>query len=149
MDHTDQINLGDPVIRHALYEAGKWSRLIAIISGVLLGLFAVGIAIAFILVLAFPEIMDEALNEAFLDNPMLASMSPVYLGVMYVATVAIGIYVSIKLFQFGKLLKGNGPLQQLSNSEINLAFGHLLNTLKVYAVFSVVSLLGNLVMMLL
>lgn len=140
MNHTDQINLGDPLIRRALYETGKWSRLIAIISGVLLALLAIIIAVVFV---ALPEEM----NDAFLQNPMLASMSPVYLGVMYVATVVLGIYMSVKLFQFGKTLKGNGPLQHLSNSEINLAFGHLLTILKVYAVFSVLSLLGNAVMM--
>ncbi len=140
MNHTDQINLGDPIVRHALYEAGKWSRRIAIISGILLGLAAIGIAIAVLVMPAF-------LNEAFLENPMLASMSPIYLGVMYVATVIIGIYVSIKLFQFGTILKGNGPRQALSNTATNEAFSNFLNILKVYAIFSVLSLVANLVMM--
>ncbi len=140
MNHTDQINLGDPVLRHALYEAGKWSRIIAIISGVLLGLMAIGIAIVLI---AMPTVM----NEAFLENPMLATMSPIYIGVMYVATVVLGIYVSIKLFQFGTILKGNGPRQALSNTATNKAFSNFLNILKVYAIFSVLSLVANLVMM--
>lgn len=139
MELSNHINLADPKIRRALFETGKWSRIIAIISIVVLALVAIGAAIAWFF-------LADEMNEALFNNPMLPA-SPTYLVVMYTATVVLGIFVSILLFRFGGTLKGAGPMQPLGNTEINTAFGHLLTILKFYAVFSVLSLLSNVVMM--
>jgi len=137
MELSNHINLADPKIRRVLFETGKWSRIIAIISGVILALFAIGIGVAALFA-------GDQMREAFFDNPMLPA-SPIQLIVLYSLTIILGIYVSIKLFQFGKLLKGRGPMQPLSTADIKTAFGHLLNILKYYAIFSVISLLMNVV----
>jgi len=139
MELSNHINLADPSIRRALYETGKWSKIFAIISGVLLLIIALGA----ISVLAFaPGVM----NEAFLENPILPQ-SPTYLLVVYSASLILGIFVSVLLFRFGSALKDGGPTQPLANSKINSAFKQLAMLLKYYAIFSVLSLIGSLVML--
>ena len=137
MDLSNQINLADPIIRRALHETGKWSRIIALISGIILALVAL---VAVGVFTAAPDAMDEAL----FNNPMLPQ-SPIYLIVLYTASVLVGIVVSFFLYRFGSMLKGGGPTHPLANTEINSAFGQLALLLKCYAVFSVLSLVGSLV----
>lgn len=137
MEFSNHINLADPAVRRALFETGKWSRLIAIVSGIILLLIALGALGVFIFV-------PGALDEAFFDNPMLPQ-SPAYLIVLYTASVLVGIVVSFLLYRFGSTLKGGGPTHPLANTEINSAFGQLALMLKCYAVFSGVSLVGSLV----
>jgi len=140
MELSNYINLADPNIRFAFYEAGKWSRLIAIITGIFM-------ALAILFIAAFVLFAPEVMTDAFLDNPVFASMSPTYLIVMYSATVLMGLFVSVLLFRFGSTLKGQGPSQPLSNTEINNAFSDLLMILKYYAIFSIVNLVGSVVML--
>jgi len=82
-----------------------------------------------------------------LNNPMLADYPMTYLGITYALTMVLGIFVAIKLYLFGKLLKGKGQEVPLDNYDINHAFRHLLDVLKYYTVFSVLSLIGSLVML--
>ncbi|MFK8058092.1 MAG: hypothetical protein AB8F78_18335 [Saprospiraceae bacterium] len=140
MELSNHINLADPVIRRALYETGRWSKMLGIISGIFLALGVLIVAAIFL-------VMPQEMNSAFLENPALAGMSSTYLIVLYSATMILGVLMSVLLFKFGSTLKGRGPSQQLSNSEINAAFSNFTSILKFYAIFSVLSLVGSLVML--
>ncbi len=109
------LQISDPRLARALAGAGKWARILAIISFVFIGIFAL------VMLLAFGTIMGLlALQPQFAG---LASLGAAGVGVLFAVYFAIFAYFSYLLFRFGTLLRGARD-QPISNAAIEEAFGH-------------------------
>ncbi len=135
-----KLQISDPRLAWALAGAGRWSRILAIISFVFIGIFSLG------MLLAFGSIMGVlSLQPQFAE---FASLGAAGVGVIVVAYAAVFAYFSYLLFRFGTLLRGARD-QPVSNAAIEEAFGHYARLMMFSVGFLVVSFVFPLVLPLL
>ncbi len=129
------IQLSDPRLVRALVGAAKWSRILAIISLVLIGLFSLAMLLAFGAIVAMLSTQPQFAGLAAIGTVPLAVLFGVYL--------AIFAYLAYLGLRFGTALRADRD-RVISNAAIEEGFGHLARFFLVSLVLIVLGFVGAL-----
>lgn len=130
--------LGDTAVRAALHDAGRWSRILAIVLLAFFGLLALaGVAGYFLVDLDnLPADFAEGYEEAMAQAGFPALPVGVLVAIA-VLVLALNVFVTLKLLAFGRSLRG-GPAG-LHDAAVGGAFGHFTVAMQATVAYQAIS----------
>lgn len=125
------ISLSDPYLLRAFNGLGKWSRVLAIVSFVALGLFA----LVFLFALGTIATVAQTLPgfEAF------GALGTAGLGVFAVLYIGVLGFLTYKFYRFAKCFHRSAE-RGLTSAEVEEGFSHLTTLLKISVAFTLIGL---------